>query len=75
MFKNNDVILLFPGTVCYFIAQNLPDELKIRVVTNSILIAEELRDREIISVILLVGEMDKKGNKYSESRFHFKRGI
>lgn len=64
MIENNDVIFLFPTTVCYFIAQNLPDKLKIRVVTNSILIAEELRERENISVILLGGEMDKKGNCY-----------
>lgn len=66
MIENNDVIFLFPVTVCYFIAQNLPDNLKLRVVTNSIIIAEELRDRENISVILLGGEMDKKGNCYDE---------
>ena len=64
MIENNDVIFLFPITVCYFMAQNLPDKLKVRVVTNSIIIAEELRDRENVSVILLGGEMDKKGNCY-----------
>ena len=64
MIENNDVIFLFPVTVCYFMAQNLPDKLKVRVVTNSIIIAEELRDREYVSVILLGGEMDKKGNCY-----------
>lgn len=64
MIENNDVIFLFPVTVCYFMAQNLPDKLKVRVVTNSIIIAEELRDRENVSVILLGGEMDKKGNCY-----------
>ena len=66
MIEDNDVIFLFPVTVCYFIAQNLPDNLRIRVVTNSIIIAEELRDRENVSVILLGGEMDKKGNCYDE---------
>lgn len=64
MIENNDVIFLFPVTVCYFIAQNLPDHLRIRVVTNSIIIAEELRDRENVSVLLLGGEIDKKGNCY-----------
>lgn len=64
MIENNDVIFLFPVTVCYFIAQNLPDHLRIRVITNSIIIAEELRDRENVSVLLLGGEMDKKGNCY-----------
>lgn len=62
MIENNDVIFLFPVTVCYFIARNLPDRLKVRVVTNSIIIAEELRGRENVSVILLGGEMDQKGN-------------
>ena len=64
MIENNDVIFLFPVTICYFMAQNLPNKLKVRVVTNSIIIAEELRDRENVSVILLGGEMDKKGNCY-----------
>ena len=64
MIEKNDVIFLFPITICYFMAQNLPDKLKVRVVTNSIIIAEELRDRENVSVILLGGEMDKKGNCY-----------
>ena len=34
------------------------------MVTNSIVIAEELRTRDNISVILLGGEMDDKGNCY-----------
>ena len=34
------------------------------MVTNSIIIAEELRPRDNISVILLGGEMDHKGNCY-----------
>lgn len=49
-------------TICLFIAQNLPENKRVRVVTNSIIIAEELRSKEHISVILLGGEMDNKGN-------------
>ena len=64
MIENNDVIFLSSTTVCYFIAQNLPDNINVRVVTNSIIIAEELRNRENAFVILLGGEMDKKGNCY-----------
>lgn len=64
MIDNNDVIFLFPVTVCYFMAQNLPSDRKAKVVTNSIIIAEELRGRDNISVILLGGEMDKRGNCY-----------
>lgn len=64
MIEDNDVIYLSSTTVCYFMAQNLPYEKKLRVVTNSIIIAEELRTKENVSVILLGGEMDKKGNCY-----------
>lgn len=64
MIEENDVIFLMGATVGYFMAQNLPDTLRLRVVTNSIIIAEELRPRKNISVILLGGEMDNKGNCY-----------
>lgn len=64
MIKNNDVIFLASATVCYFMAQNFPSNIRIRVVTNSIVIAEELRTKDNISVILLGGEMDDKGNCY-----------
>lgn len=64
MIENNDVIFLSSATVCYFMSQNLPTDMKLRVVTNSIVIAEELRTRDNISVIMLGGEMDDKGNCY-----------
>lgn len=64
MIKNNDVIFLISATVCLFMAQNIPDNLRVRVVTNSIVIAEELRTKDNVSVILLGGEMDSKGNCY-----------
>ena len=44
--------------------KNLPEHLKIKVVTNSILIADELRTLTNVSVIILGGEMDNKGNCY-----------
>lgn len=64
MINPNDVIFITSATVGYFMAQNLPSDIRIRVVTNSIIIAEELRKKENISVILLGGEMDSKGNCY-----------
>lgn len=64
MIKNNDVVYVPSATVGLFMVQNIPDELKIRVVTNSIVIAEELRKKDNISVIMLGGEMDNKGNCY-----------
>ncbi|MGL4737748.1 MAG: DeoR/GlpR family DNA-binding transcription regulator [Cellulosilyticaceae bacterium] len=62
--NNNDVIFITSATLGYFMAQNLPTDLSIRVVTNSIVIAEELRKKSNLSVIMLGGEMDKKGNCY-----------
>ncbi len=64
MLENNDVIYLPSATVGYFMAQKLPENLKLRVVTNSIVIAEELRKRDNVSVIILGGEMDQKGHCY-----------
>lgn len=64
MIRNNDVIYIPSATVGLFMVQNLPDNLKIRVVTNSIVIAEELRKKDNISVIMLGGEMDDRGNCY-----------
>ena len=60
----NDVIFISSATVCYFMIKYLPENLRIRVATNSIVLAEELRCRDNVSVILLGGEMDQKGNCY-----------
>jgi len=64
MIKPNDVVFITSATVGYFMAQNLPTDIRIRVVTNTIIIAEELRKHDNIQVILLGGEMDNKGNCY-----------
>lgn len=64
MIEDNDVIFLSSTTIGLFIAQNLLENKRVRVVTNSIIIAEELRSKEYVSVILLGGEMDHKGNCY-----------
>lgn len=64
MVENNDVIYLPSASVGYFMAQNLPAHKRLRVVINSITLAEELRTKDNISVILLGGEMDQKGNCY-----------
>ncbi len=64
MIRQNDVVFITSATVGYFMARYLPEDLKIRAVTNSIIIAEELRKNQNISVIMLGGEMDGKGNCY-----------
>ena len=64
MINKNDTVFVTSASVGYLMAQNLPDDLKIRAVTNSIIIAEELRKKPNISVIMIGGEMDANGNCY-----------
>ncbi len=64
LLHNNDVIFITAATVGYFMAQHLPEPLHLRVVTNSIIMAEELRHHPNVTVLLLGGEMDSKGNCY-----------
>lgn len=64
MIKNRDVIFITSATVGYFMAQNLPEDIFITAVTNSIIIAEELRKYDNVRVIMAGGEMDDKGNCY-----------
>lgn len=64
MIKENDVVFIMAASVGYLMVQNIPENLHIRVVTNSIILAEELRTRENISTILLGGEMNNKGSLY-----------
>ncbi len=64
MINKNDVVFITSATVGYFMARELPEDLKIRAVTNSIIIAEELRKKTGVQVIMLGGEMDGKGNCY-----------
>ena len=61
MLRDRDVIFI---TIGFFMAQRLPENLSLRVVTNSTVMAEELRQKPNVSVILLGGEMDAKGNCY-----------
>jgi DeoR/GlpR family transcriptional regulator of sugar metabolism len=62
--QDNDVVFITSATLGYFMVQSIPDNLKLRVITNSILLAEELQTKDHISVILLGGEMDRKGCCY-----------
>ena len=64
LIQENDVIYIPSTTLGLFMVKNLPAHLKIKVVTNSILIADELRTLTDVSVIILGGEMDNKGNCY-----------
>ena len=48
--------------VGYYMAENLPENITVTVLTNSVTIAEVLRKKINISVILLGGEMSTMGH-------------
>ena len=60
--KNKDVIYITTSLVGYYMAENLPENVPITVLTNSVTIAEVLRKKMNISVILLGGEMSHRGH-------------
>lgn len=64
MIQDRDVIFIVSATVGHFMAQNLPKDIHITVVVNSIVIAEDLRQYDNLRVIVASGEMDDKGNFY-----------
>lgn len=60
--RNNEVIYITTSLVGYYMAMHLPEELTVTVLTNSVTIAEALRRKENVSVILLGGVMSNRGN-------------
>lgn len=60
--EDRDVIYITTSLVGYYMAEHLPEELSVTVLTNSVTIAEVLRKRINISVILLGGEMSRRGH-------------
>lgn len=60
--QNNEVIYITTSLVGYYMALNLPENLEVTVLTNSVTIADALRKKENISVILLGGLMSHKGH-------------
>ena len=60
--QNKDVIYITTSLVGYYMAENLPENITITVLTNSVTIAEVLRKKINISVILLGGEMSHRGH-------------
>ena len=60
--ENKDVIYITTSLVGYYMAENLPEDISITVLTNSVTIAEVLRKKMNLSVILLGGEMSHRGH-------------
>lgn len=60
--QNKEVVYITTSLVGYYMAENLPEDITITVLTNSVTIAEALRKKLNISVILLGGEMSHRGH-------------
>ncbi len=60
--ETKDVIYITTSLVGYYMAENLPEYVQVTVLTNSVTIAEVLRKKMNISVILLGGEMSYRGH-------------
>lgn len=60
--EKDEVIYLTTSSVGYYMAENFPRDIFVTVLTNSVTIADVLRKRENVSVILLGGEMTHRGH-------------
>ncbi len=60
--QNKDVIYITTSLIGYYMAENLPEDIIITVLTNSVTIAEALRKKMNLSVVLLGGEMSHRGH-------------
>lgn len=60
LISNNQVILLDGGTTNFFLAENIPKNIKLTVLTNSPPLAMVLNDHDNIEVILLGGKYFKR---------------
>ena len=62
--EENDVIYITSASIGYLMTQNLPQDLTYTVVTNSISIADNLRQYPNITILLLGGELQQNGVVY-----------
>ena len=62
--EKNDVIYITSASIGYLMTQNLPQDLTCTVVTNSISIADNLRQYPNITILLLGGELQQNGVVY-----------
>lgn len=60
--QNHDVVFLACGAENLFLAQSLPADLSCTIATNSIAIAQALKDHDKISVYVIGGLMSQKGH-------------
>jgi len=66
MIEPEDVVYISSASIGYLMAREMPADRRCTVVTTSISIAEELRQKPAIRVIVTGGEMQDNGNFYDE---------
>lgn len=75
MIKANDVVYISGASVGYFMTKHLPRDIEFTLVINSIILAEELRCYENITVIVLGGEMTRKGHLRNHFTIEMIKGL
>lgn len=75
LIRANDVIYLTSASLGYIMAKELSGDLSLTVVTNSMSVAEELRKKSGIRVLLTGGEMRENGNFYDSFTLDMLRRI
>lgn len=73
--EENDVIYITSASIGYLMVQNLPQKLSCTVVTNSISIADTLRQYPHITTLLLGGEVQQNGAVYDDFALEMLRRI
>lgn len=66
MIEPEDVVYITSASIGYLMAKEMPADRRCTVVATSISIAEELRQKPAIRVIVTGGEMQENGNFYDE---------
>lgn len=62
LIQENDTIFITSGSVGFFMLKYLPSPISFTVVTNSIIIADELKAKDNISVFIVGGKLRSRGN-------------
>ncbi|SDC95894.1 transcriptional regulator, DeoR family [Paenibacillus sp. CF095] len=60
--RENDTVFIGSGSLSYVLLQYLPDQLPLTIVTNSMRVADTLRERQWIETYLIGGRVKPSGN-------------
>ncbi|OPA78794.1 DeoR family transcriptional regulator [Paenibacillus selenitireducens] len=60
--RENDTVFIGSGSLSYGLLKNLPDQMPLTIVTNSMRVADVLRERQWIETYLIGGRVKSSGN-------------